>query len=88
MATRLAEILAILTASFTYGILAGVYTGRPGSMGMPFTRATCDTVDYTLPMTEAFTKHSMGIEEDELMLIEGFRSWYATRGLSFDIAKK
>lgn len=49
---------------------------------------TCDTVDYTLPMTEAFTNHSMGIEEDELMLIEGFRSWYATRGLSFDIAMK
>ena len=49
---------------------------------------TCDTVDYTLPMTEAFTEHGMGIEEDELMLIEGFRSWYATRGLSFDIAKK
>lgn len=48
---------------------------------------TCDTVDYTLPMTEAFTKHGVGIEEDELMLIEGFRSWYATRGPSFDIAK-
>lgn len=49
---------------------------------------TCDTVDYTLPMMESFTEYGMGIEEDELMLIEGFRSWFATRGLSFDIAKK
>lgn len=48
---------------------------------------TCDTVDYTLPMTEAFTKHSIGIEEDEFRLIEGFASWCATHVLS-DIAKK
>lgn len=39
-------------------------------------------------MTEAFTKYSMNIEQDKLMFIEGFRLWYTTRGLSFDIVKK